>query len=143
MTFLTGFLTEIFNVTSKNNKFYFTRLIKDDDFTQITIPHGVYGIESLDNETRRIIEEGHFTEDTYRFKIKPKFITMGSIIGIWSNIKGSQIAFTPNNSIRNILGFKPKNIFHQITPSIFYRLIISSSKPILLKERFSEEKEVV
>ena len=44
MTFLTGY-SGIFNVTNKNNKFFFTVSIIDDDFNQITIPQGAYEIE--------------------------------------------------------------------------------------------------
>ena len=37
VTFLTGY-KGIFNVTNENNKFYFKKAIKDENFTQITIP---------------------------------------------------------------------------------------------------------
>ena len=40
VTFLTGY-NGLFNVTDKNNKFYFAKSISDDDgFIQITIPKG-------------------------------------------------------------------------------------------------------
>ena len=37
VTFLTGY-NGIFNVTNSNNKFYFKKTIKDEDFIQIRIP---------------------------------------------------------------------------------------------------------
>ena len=47
ITFLTGY-KGIFSVTDKNNKFYFTKSITNDDvFIQITTPNGAYEIESL------------------------------------------------------------------------------------------------
>ena len=49
VTFLTGY-NGSFNVTDKNNKFYFKKAIKDEDLIQITIPPGAYEIESLNNE---------------------------------------------------------------------------------------------
>ena len=62
VTFLTGY-NGIFNVTDKNNNFYFMKAIKDDDFIQITIPPGAYEIESLNNEIKRIfIEKGYCDE---------------------------------------------------------------------------------
>ena len=56
VAFLTGY-NEFFNVTSKNNKFYFTESIKDDDFSVFSIPFGAYEIESLNKEIKRIIIE--------------------------------------------------------------------------------------
>ena len=44
----------------------------------------------------------------YPFTIKPNFWTLGSIMEISSHITGSQIAFSPNDGIRDLLGFKPK-----------------------------------
>ena len=62
VTFLIGF-NGIFNVTNKNNNFYFTNTISDNDgFAQVTIPPGAYEIESLNNEIKRIIiDEEHYT----------------------------------------------------------------------------------
>ena len=59
VTFSTGY-NGIFNVTDKNNKFYFTKSLTDGDgFIQISIPKGAYEIESLNNEIKRInIEKG-------------------------------------------------------------------------------------
>ena len=42
----------IFNITSKENKFYFLKSSDDDEYTQITIPPGVYEIEFLDKEIK-------------------------------------------------------------------------------------------
>ena len=75
----------------------------------ITIPIGAYEIESLDAEIKRIcIDEGHFREDDYPFKIEPNFSTLSSIIEFSS--QGSLISFLPNDSIRDLLGFKPRVI---------------------------------
>ena len=103
-TFLTAY-NGIFNVTSKNNKFYFSKSIIDDNlFSHITIPQGAYEIESLNKEIERIIiDEIYFTTSDYPFLIKPNFSTLGCIIEI-SN-EESAISFTPDDSIRDLLGF--------------------------------------
>ena len=107
VTFLTGH-NGIFNVTKSNNKFYFTTSISDIEPSFIVIPPGAYELECLDDEIKRIcIIDGHFTESTYPFKIRPKFSILGSIIEIDVRI-GRQIDFNPNDSIRDLLGFKPK-----------------------------------
>ena len=78
VTFLTGY-NGIFNITSKNNKFYFINPAKE--IVLIAIPYGAYELERLDLEIKRIIiEEGHITKDFYPFSIKPIFSTLGSII---------------------------------------------------------------
>ena len=70
---------------------------------------GVYQIETLNNEIKRnIFEEGYFTESNSPFTIKPNFLTLGSIKEISSNIVGSQMAFTPTDSIKDLLGLKSK-----------------------------------
>ena len=49
VTFLTG-CNGIFNVTDKNNKFFCTKSITDDDgFIRITIPPGAYELELLND----------------------------------------------------------------------------------------------
>ena len=103
ITFLTAY-NGIFNVTDKNNKFYFKKAIQDEDFIQIRIPPGAYGIESLDDEIKRIIfEKGYYNESTYPFKIKPNFKTLGSIVEILS--PGPMISFVSDDSIGSLLGF--------------------------------------
>ena len=103
ITFLTAY-NGIFNVTDKNNKFYFKKAIQDEDFIQIRIPPGAYEIESLDDEIRRIIiHKGHYTETNYPFKITPNFSTLGSIVEI--TITGPQISFVFDDSIGSLLGF--------------------------------------
>ena len=95
-------------VTNENNKFYFTTSISDIEPNFIIIPPGAHELESLDDETKRIcIIEGHFTESNYPFKIRPNSSTLGSIIEIDVGI-GRQTDFNPNDSIRDLLGFKPK-----------------------------------
>ena len=48
VTFLTGY-NGIFNNTNKNNNFYFTVSINNDDFWLFTIPPGAYELESLND----------------------------------------------------------------------------------------------
>ena len=100
VTFLTGYIG-IFNVTV----FYFTKSVSDENvFIQITISPGAYELEHLNNEIKRIfINEEHFTEENYPFTIKPHFSTLGSIIEI--SAQGPVIAFVPDVSIGNLLGF--------------------------------------
>ena len=105
VTFLTAY-NGIFNVTDKNNKFYFLKSITDDDdvLIQIVVPQGAYEIESLDLEIKRlIIDQEHYTTVNYPFKMKPNFSTLGSIIE--KSTQGPIITFTPDDSIGNILGF--------------------------------------
>ena len=112
VTFLTAY-NGIFNVTNENNKFYFTKSITDDNhYILITIPPGSYELESLNNEIKRIIiNDEHFTEDTYPFVIKPNFSTLGSIIEI-SN-KESAISFKARDSIGSLLGFNKRSIYEE------------------------------
>ena len=80
VSFLTGY-NGIFNVTKKNNIFYFKKSITDPaDFIQITSTEGSYEIGNLNNEIRRfIVGKSYYTEEEYPFKIKPNFTTLGSI----------------------------------------------------------------
>ena len=103
VTFLTGY-NGIFNITDKNNKFYFKKAIKDEDFIPITISPGAYEIESLNNEIKRIIiEKSYHTETIYPFRITPNFSTLGSIVEIIT--PGPQISFVFDDSIGTLLGF--------------------------------------
>ena len=123
----------IFNVSSKNTKFYFTISINDDDFTQNKYCTIGYEIESFDNEIKRIIiEEGHLTEDKYPFKIKSNFCTLGTNMELSSSIKGGQFDFTPSITIRDLLGFKPKVIFEDCNLSD-YRVEILSIDNVFLE----------
>ena len=112
VTFLTAY-NGIFNVTNENNKFYFTKSITDDNhYIMITIPPGSYELESLNNEIKRIIiNDEHFTEDTYPFVIKPNFSTLGSIIEI-SN-EESAISFKAGDRIGSLLGFNKRSIYEE------------------------------
>ena len=103
VTFLSAYIG-IFNVTSRNNKFYFTKNRLDEDFIQIRIPEGAYEIESLDTEIKRIlIDKEYYTESDCPFKIKPNFSTLGSIITI--SPQGPIIGFVFDDSIGKLLGF--------------------------------------
>ena len=66
---------ENFIVTTSNNKFNVAESITDKDgFIQNNIPPGAYEIKILNNEkTKNFIEDGHFTQATYPFIIKPNF----------------------------------------------------------------------
>ena len=116
VTFLTGY-NGIFNVTDKNNKFYFMKSISDEDgYIQITIPPGAYEIESLNKEIKRIIiDEDHYTEANYPFTIKPNFSTLGSIIEI--SPQGPIITFMHEDSMRDILGFNARTLHEEYTLS--------------------------
>ena len=73
----------------------------------------------MNNEIeRKIIKEGFFTEAIYPFTIKPNFSTYGSVVEISLNITDKQIAFDLDDSMRNILRFKPVTI-HDEHPSDF------------------------
>ena len=107
VTFLTGY-NGIININNRNKKFYFTTSLTDLEPSFIVISPGAYEIEHLHAEIKRICNiDGHFTEWNYPFKIKPNFSTLGSIIEIDVGI-GRKNDFTPNDSIRDLLGFKFK-----------------------------------
>ena len=112
VTFLSGY-NGIFNLTSKNKKFCFIKSITDKDgFFQITIPPGAYEIEALNIEIKRIIiDEEHYTEANYPFKINPNFSTLGSIIEI--SPQGPIISFMFDYSIRDLLGFNKTTIYEE------------------------------
>ena len=114
--FLTGY-NGIFKVTNENNILYFKKTISDDDgFIKITIPHGAYEIESLNNEIERIIiDEEHYTEANYPFTIKPNFSTLGSIIEI--SPQGPIISFMFGDSIKDLLGFNARTLYEEHTLS--------------------------
>ena len=108
----------ILNVTNKNNTFYFLKSITDTDHIQITIRQGIYEIESLNDEIRRIfINEGHYTDENYPFFIKPDSETLGSIIE--TSPQGPIITFIPNDSIGSLLGFGKSTIYgeYNISPN--------------------------
>ena len=67
-TFLTGY-NGFFSVTNKNINFYSAITDTQDGVYQITIPPGVYGLEALKEETKRIIVEKkcHHTEQDHPF----------------------------------------------------------------------------
>ena len=103
VTFLSAY-NGIFNVTNKNNKFYFKKNLIEEDFIQIRRSAGAYKIESLDVEIKRIlIDKEHYTEETYPFTITPNFNTLGSIITILP--QGPIIGFVFEDSIGKLLGF--------------------------------------
>ena len=122
VTFLTGY-KGIFNVAEKNILFYSARLLTDEKLW-ITIPPGAYEIESLKNENKRIIfDEGHFTEADYPFQIKPNLSTLGCIVEIY--YQGPLVSSLPYDSIRDLLGFKPKVLQEEYTLSDYPVNILS------------------
>ena len=104
ITFLTGY-NGIFNVTISKNKFYFKKSFIKEDFIQIRILEGVYEIESLNKEIKRIlIGREYYTKVNYPITIKPNFSTLGSIIEI--DPEGDAvIGFVFDDSIGSLLGF--------------------------------------
>ena len=116
ITFLSAY-NGIFNVTSKNNKFYFKKNLINEDFIQIIIPAGAYEIESLDAEIKRIlIDKEHYTESTYPFTIKPNFSTLGSIISI--SPPGPIIGFVFEDSIGTLLEFNESILYEEYNLSL-------------------------
>ena len=97
----------------KKNKFYFSKSIIDDNhFNHLTIPEVAYEIESLNKELKRIIiDEDYFTTSDYPFLIKPNFSNLGCCLEI-SN-KESAISLTPDDSIRDLLGFIKSTIYEK------------------------------
>ena len=112
VTFLSAY-NGIFNVTNENNKFYFTKSITDyEHYIMITIPSGAYEIESLNDEIKRIIvDDEHFSEENYPFKIRPNFSTLGSIIE--TSNEEAAISFKPDDSIGSLLGFNKRTIYEE------------------------------
>ena len=112
VTFLSDY-NGFFNVTNTNNKFCFKKRITDEDgFIQITILPGAYGIESLNNEIKRITtDEAHFTEANHPFTIKPNFSTLGSILEIPP--QGPIIGFMFDDSKRDLLGFNSRTLYEE------------------------------
>ena len=111
VTFLSAY-NGIFNVTNSNNKFYFKKLLIEEDFIQIRISIGAYEIEILKTEIKRIIIDKEFyTETNYPFTIKPNFSTLGSIVQIL--LKGPIIGFVFDDNIGNLLGFNDTMLWEE------------------------------
>ena len=101
-TFLSAY-KDIFDVTNRNNNFYFKKALIDVDFIQIRIPERAYENESLNDDFERIIiDKEYYTEANYPFTIKPNFSTFGSIITI--SHQGPIIGFVFDDSIDKLLG---------------------------------------
>ena len=111
VTFLSAY-NGIFNVTNRNNEFYFKKNLIDEDFNQIRIPEVAYEIESLNDEIKRIIfDKEYYTIESYPFTIKPNFSTLGSIVEIKS--KRPIIGFVFDDSIGSLLGFDETLLFEE------------------------------
>ena len=74
-----------------------------------------------DEIKRNVIDEEHYTEANYPFKIKPNFSTLGSIIEI--SPQGPIKSFIFDDSIKDLLGF------HAITLYEDYNL---STNPVVI-----------
>ena len=120
VTFLIGY-NGIFNVTNKNNKFYFKKSNIEEDFIQMKIAKGAYEIESLNKEIKQIlIDKEYYTEANYPITIKPNFSTLGSIIEIKPEAN-AVIGFVFDDSIGRLLGFNE---------TILYKEYNLSSNPV-------------
>ena len=96
----------------KITNFFPKSITEEDDYIQISIPQGIYEIESLKNEIKRnIFDEEHYTEANYPFSIKPNFSTFGSIVEI--STQGPVITFSPDDSIGYPLGFNKTTIYRE------------------------------
>ena len=79
---------------------------------QIQLPNGVYKLEKLNKEIKRItIEEGHYIEANYPFLIKRNFSTLGSIID--KSTQGPVISIIPDDSMGDLLGFDKTTIYEE------------------------------
>ena len=111
--FLLTLYNGIFNVKNKNIKFIFISVSDRAEYNIIQIPPGAYERESMNAEFTRInIEEGYITEEVYPFSIKPIFSTLGSFIEIRPG-RGWQISFVQGDTLRDLLGSKPKIIYEE------------------------------
>ena len=66
----------------------------------------------MNDEIRRLlIDEEHYTESDYPFKIKPNFSTLGSIIEI--STQGPLNSLQTDDSIRDLLGFNKSTKYEE------------------------------
>ena len=116
VTFLSGY-KGIFNVTNTNIKFYYKKTITNEDvFIKINIPPGVYEIESLNDEIKRIIiDEEHYTESNYPFTINRNFSTLGSLIEI--SPQGLIVSFMFDDNIKHLLEFNARTLYEEYNSS--------------------------
>ena len=139
ITFLTGY-NGLFEVTDKNNKFYFAKSITDNDgFIRIILLEGACELELLNDEIKRIItDECQFTKADYSFTIKFNFSFLGIIIEIFRQEPLN--SFLPVESIWNLLGFNSSTIYEEmnVSPNPFEIFFFDnvSSNVISLKEWF-------
>ena len=70
----------------------------------------------MNNENKRVIfDQGNFSEAIYPFLIKPNFSTLGSITEISTH--GPLISFLPDDSMRDLPGFKRITIYEEFNLS--------------------------
>ena len=98
----------IFSIINKNNNIILIPVYEGAGYNIITIPPGADEIESIKKEIKiKTIEEGYINEQGYLFKIKPNFSTLSSIIETLPE-RGWQTNFVQDDTLRDLLGFKPK-----------------------------------
>ena len=103
ITFLTQ-INGIFNVLSKNNKFFFAISITQDRFFQLTVPPGPHEIKSFNKEIIRIITDvGHNTAEDYPLSTQRILSTVDSIIE--NSNQGPIIRLIQDVTVRDLLAF--------------------------------------
>ena len=84
--------------------------------SQYQLPQGAYEVESLNDESQRIIiDEGYFTEADYSFTIKTNFSTFSSTTQ--TSRRELSISFLLDDSIRDFLGFNALTFLEEYNPS--------------------------
>ena len=112
---------------------------------QTTIPPSAHEFKCLYDYIKMInIEKVQFNDSDYPFTKKPSFSTLGIILEISRH--EPFISFTPDYSIRDVLGFNPgtlnKNAMYHLIQLIYHRLIITSLRQISPKEKFLQVKDL-
>ena len=113
VSFLTGY-NGVFNITNKMIEVSFTTSYIDDCFILIIILSGVHELASLNDEIKRIFnEDGYFTEENDPIVVEPENSTLGSTIGRKTILIGSQVGFTPDDTLRDFSGFEPVVLYEK------------------------------
>jgi len=93
------------NIDAKNNNFRYSP-DEGDTWVDVNIPEGCYEIEDINGYLQRILKEkGHYdaAKEECCITLQPNSNTLKSVLTIATNYK---VDFTPNNSIRSVLGFR-------------------------------------
>ena len=110
--FLLGY-NGIFSATTKKIQILFATSVTDEgDFFQKTTPPEAFELESLTEDGKRnIFEDGYFTEEKYRFLVKPNFSTRASVIEI--SRQEPSISLDQIDSIRHFFSYGPLVTYQQ------------------------------